>query len=132
MAAELLRNQQLHREYEIGSRGMVVLFPEPANQKAEAIMRSQQMTLEAHVATQFEEADLTDDTLVLTFEENQKWKIVSEYRNVKNVYTLNEYIEDDRLVPSAHGQPLNVYGENFELLRELIIKLAEKLNREAN
>lgn len=131
MAAELLRHESLEQEYRIGSRGMVVLFPEPANQKAEAIMRSQQMTLAAHEATQLDEMDLDDDTLVLTFEESQKWKIVSDYENVKHVYTLGEYIDDERVVGSAHGQPLNVYGENFELLRELIHKLAEKLNEEA-
>ena len=131
MAAELLRNETLVQEYKIGSRGMVVLFPEPANQKAEAIMRSQQMTLVNHEATQLDESDLDEDTLVLTFEEAQKWKIVSEYENVKHVYTLSEYIDDDRVVCSAHGQPLNVYGENFELLRELIHKLADKLNEEA-
>lgn len=131
MAAEILRNQPLLQEYEIGSRGMIVLFPEPANQKAEAIMKSHQMTLESHEATAFEAKDLDDETLVLTLEEAQKWKIVAEYENVKNVYTLSEYIEDDRQVQSAHGQPLVVYGENFELLRELIIKLADKLNKEA-
>jgi len=131
MAAELLRNEALMQEYQIGSRGLVVLFPEPANQKAEAIMRSQQMTLEAHEATPFDVEDLNEETLVLTFDETQKWKIISEYVQVENVYTLNEYVGDERFVPSAHGQPLNVYGENFELLRELITKLAEKLNEEA-
>ncbi|MEE1314522.1 MAG: L-threonylcarbamoyladenylate synthase [Faecalimonas sp.] len=131
MAAELLRHQTLSQEYEIGSRGMVVLFPEPANQKAEAIMRSQQMTLESHEAKAFDEADLDDETLVLTLEESYKWKIVSDYENVKNVYSLGEYIEDERTVESTHGQPLVAYGENFELLRELIGKLAERLNEEA-
>ena len=131
MAAEILRNQLLLQEYEVDSRGMIVLFPEPANQKAEAIMKSQQMTLESHEATSFSEKDLDDDTLVLTLEEPYKWKIVSEYENVKNVFTLNEYIEDDRQVLSTHGQPLVEYGENFELLKELIVKLAEKLNKEA-
>ena len=131
MAAELLRNESLEQEYLIGSRGMVVLFPEPANQKAEAIMRCHQMTLAEHEAKQLDEEDLDDDTLILTFEEAQKWKIVSDYENVKHVYTLNEYIDDDRVVNSSHGQPLNVYGENFELLRELIHKLAERLNEEA-
>ena len=126
-----MRNANLVQEYQIGSRGMVVLFPEPANQKAEAIMRSHQMTLASHEAKAFDETDLGDETLVLTFEEAQKWKIVSEYENVKNVYTLNEYIEDERCVKSVHGQPLTVYGENFELLRELIGKLADKLNEEA-
>lgn len=131
MAAELLRNESLEQEYVIGSRGMVVLFPEPANQKAEAIMRSRQMTLAEHEATQISEADFDDDTLILTFEEAQKWKLVSDYENVKHVYTLGEYIDDDRVVGSSHGQPLNVYGENFELLNELIHKLADKLNEEA-
>ena len=130
MAAEMLRNQKLMKEYEIGSRGMVVLFPEPANPKAEVIMRSQNMTLEAHVATQLTEEDLDDETLVLTFEEAQKWKIVSDYQNVKHVYTLSEYIEDERIIPSAHGKPLNVYGENFSLMQTLIKKLTDKLNGE--
>ncbi len=131
MAAELLRNENLLQEYQVGSRGMVVLFPEPANQKAEAIMRSHHMTLESHEATPLDEMDLDEETLVLTLEEAQKWKIVSEYENVKNVYTLSEYIEDERSIGSLHGQPLAVYGENFELLRELVGKLAEKLNEEA-
>ena len=131
MAAELLRNESLQQEYEIGSRGMVVLFPEPANQKAEAIMRCHQMTLAEHEGMQLEESDLDEETLVLVFEEAQKWKIVSGYQNVANVYTLGEFIDDERVVPSSHGQPLNVYGENFELLRELIHKLAERLNEEA-
>ena len=73
---------------------------------------------------------LKNETLVLTFEEAQKWKIVSTYQNVKHVYTLNEYIEDERMIPSAHGKPLNIYGENFSLLMELMKKLADKLNKE--
>ncbi len=130
VAAEILRNISLKKEYKIGSRGLIVLFPEPANQKAEAIMRSHQMTLAAHEATALTEADLTDDTLIFTFEESQKWKIISDFQNVKNVYTLSEYIEDEREVLSTHGQPLTVYGENYELVRELIQKLADKLNEE--
>ena len=131
MAAELLRNQDLIQEYEIESRGMIVLFPEPANQKAEAIMKSQQMTLEGHEAVAFSEADLDEDTLVLTLEENQKWKIVTDYEYVKHVYTLSEYVEIDKEVPSAYGQPLVEYGKSFEILKEMIEKLAEKLNEEA-
>ena len=131
MAAELLRHENLVQEYKIGSRGMVVLFPEPVNQKAEAIMRSQQMTIANHEATPLAEEDLDDETLVLTLTESQKWKIVSEYNNVKNVYTLSEYIDDDRELSFTLGQPLVAYGENFELLRELIKKLAERLKEEA-
>ncbi len=130
MAAELLLHAELTKEYKIGSRGLVVLFPEPANPKAEAIMRSQQMTLEKHEATQLTEEDLDEDTLILTMEDSYKWKIVSDYENVKNVYNLGEFVDDEREVSSAHGQPLVSYGENFELLKELIEKLARKLNEE--
>ncbi len=131
MAAEILRHETLLQEYKIGSRGMVVLFPEPANQKAEAIMRSHQMTIATHEATPLSEEDLDDDTLVLAFEEAQKWKIIADYGNVKNVYTLGEYIDDDTEISAVHGQPLVAYGENFELLQEMIHKLADRLNEEA-
>jgi L-threonylcarbamoyladenylate synthase len=49
---------------------------------------------------------------------------------VKNVYTLGEFVGDDREVEIAVGQPLPVYGEKFELMKELISKLADKLNEE--
>ena len=94
-------------------------------------MRSKQMTFASHEATPLIEEDLDDETLVLTFEETQKWKIVSNFENVKNVHTLGEYIDDDREVQSVMGQPLQAYGSNFELLQELINKLEQKLNAEA-
>lgn len=132
MAAELLRNQELIQDYKIESRGMIVLFPEPVNPKAEAIMKSQQMTLAGHETVMFGEDDLDEDTLVLTMEENQKWKIVTDYEYVKHVYTLGEYVEIDKEVPSAYGQPLVAYGKSFEILKEMVQELASKLNDAAN
>lgn len=128
VAAELLRNQELLQEYVIESRGMIVLFPEPPNPKAEAIMKSRRMTLEGQEAKAFSAEDLDEDTLVLTMEEPQKWKIITDYEYVRHVYTLGEFIESGEEVPSAHGQPLAEYGKTFELLKGMIIKLADKLN----
>jgi L-threonylcarbamoyladenylate synthase len=128
MAAELFRQQELEQEYVIDSRGLVVLFPEPANQKAEAIMKSGQMTLEHHTSVLFTEDDLLEDTLVLTMDDTQKRKIVAEYENAKNVYTLSEYVEDEREIPNPYGQPLTAYGECYEMLMVLTQKLADKLN----
>ena len=128
MAAELLRNQDLEQEYVIDSRGLIVLFPEPANQKAEAIMKSGQMTLENHTSIAFSADNLGDDTLVLAMEESQKWKVVSEYENIKNVYTLNEFAEDNTEIPNPYGQPLTAYGECYEIIVRLIKKLTNKLN----
>lgn len=128
MAAELLRNQDLEQEYAIASRGLVVLFPEPANQKAEAIMKSWQMSLEGYFSVAFSAEDLQEDTLILTMDENQKWKVVSEFVNIKNVYTLNEFTEDNTEIPNPYGQPLTAYGECYEIIALLIEKLTNKLN----
>lgn len=128
MAAELLRNHDLEQEYVIDSRGMVVLFPEPANQKAEAIMKSAQMTLQNHTSQQFDGENIQDDTLVLTIGEDHKNKILSEYENAANVYTLNEFVGDDREIPDPYGKPLTGYGECYGVLSEMIDRLAEKLN----
>ena len=104
------------------------MFPEPANQKAEAIMKSARMTLGDHVSRQFDEENLQEDTLILTIDKNQKNKILSEYGTGYNVYTLNEFVGDSTEIPDPYGQPLTAYGECFEVLHGLVKKLAEKLD----
>lgn len=130
MAAEMLRQKELRQEYVIDSRGMVVLFPEPANQKAEAIMKSAHMTMENHVATAFSEDDIAEDILVLTMNESQKQKLTDEYGKEWNIYTLSEFVGDEEKIINPYGQPLNIYGECLEKLSEAIDKLTDILNSE--
>ena len=128
MAAELLRHCDLVQEYVINSSGMVVLFPEPANQKAEAIMKSAGMTLKDHSSHPFDGENIREDTLILTIEESQKEKILSEYGHSDSIFTLNEFTGDDTEIPDPYGKPLTAYGECYEVLNRLINELAEKLN----
>ena len=128
VAAELLRNRNLKQEYVIGSAGMVVLFPEPANQKAEAIMKSAGMSLEGHSSRQFDREDIQEDSLVLAVDGTIKEKLISEYGQINNLYTLNEFSEDDTEIPDPYGQPLPAYGECFEVLKKLVQKLADRLD----
>lgn len=132
-AAEILRNQDLSQEYWIESRGMVVLFPEPVNQKMEAILKSNQLSLEGYNSRQFMEKDLNQDTLILTMDHIQKEKILSDYAETAevyadNLYSLNEFVQSDVELPDAYGQPLTIYGECFDKISLLIDKLAEILN----
>lgn len=128
MAAEMLRQKDLIQEYVIDSRGLIVLFPEPANQKAEAVMKSAQMTLADHTATALSEAEIQEDILLLTMDENQKGKIISEYGDNGNTFTLREFVGEETEIPNPYGKPLKVYGECLENLSMLINKLTEKLN----
>ena len=128
MAAEILRHQSLEQEYVIESRGLVVLFPEPANQKAEAILKSGQMTLEGHMSSPLTQTDIQDDVLIFTMDEAEKQKVLAQYENAVNVYTLNEFVDDSTEIPDPYGQPLTAYGECYEILIGLINKLTGKLN----
>jgi len=131
MAAELLKNCDLKQEYETAARGLVVLFPEPANAKAEEIMRQNGQSLDGYETKAFAEDDLDDDTLILTMEEGQKWKIFSEYEQAKHVYTFYEYIDESEEVASAYGLPLEQYEILYKKLKSMIQKLANRLNEEA-
>lgn len=91
-------------------------------------MKSAQMTLENHISRQFDEDNIQDDTLVLAIEESQKEKLLSEYGENGNIYTLNEFIEDDTEIPDPYGKPLAAYGECYEILSGLVAKLADKLD----
>lgn len=128
MAAELLRNQDLIQEYVIDSRGIIVLFPEPANQKAEAVMKAGGRTLEGHTSKAFSEADMGEDVLVLTMDESQRDKVCSEYPKQPNVYTLAEFVGSNEEIANPYGQPLTAYGACYEEIKMLIYLLAKKLN----
>lgn len=128
MAAEMLRRKELQQEYVIDSRGLVVLFSEPANQKAEAVMKSMHMTLENHTAHALSESEIGEDILILTFEEKYKQKIISEYGDYGNVYTLSEFIGETADVEDPYGKSLQVYGECLEKIAELTELLAKELN----
>ena len=132
MAAEMLRHKDLRQEYAIDSRGLVVLFPEPVNQKAEAVMKSAQMTMEEHTATAFSENDVAEDILILAMCESEKEKVQTEYGEAAKVFTLSEFIGEELQIPNPYGQPLNAYGECMERLTEAIDKLAETLNKEVS
>ena len=86
------------------------------------------MTLEGHVSRGFEKENLQEDSLILTIDESQKNKLIAEYGQTENIFTLSEFVGSDTEIPDPYGKPLTAYGECFEILRGLIKKLAEKLD----
>ena len=43
---------------------------------------------------------------MLTMEESQKDKLRSEYENIRNIYTLNEFTEDTTEIPNPYGKQM--------------------------
>ena len=127
MAAAILQWEHLNFPVEILARGIVVLFPEPLNQKAEAVMISNGITLENYMSSQLEPSDFGEHTLVLTFDQAAKEKVL-EMEGAQNVEVLTELTGDELEILDPYGAELVTYGICYETLSNTIHKLAEILN----
>jgi protein-tyrosine phosphatase len=130
MAAGILQEYSFKRPIEIESRGLVVLFPEPLNQKAEAVMISNGINMEGFMSKQLGEEDFTEDTLVLVMERAQLDKILEKYPQAepKNIHVLTELVGEELEILDPYGGTLQSYGLCYESLRKTIKKLANMVN----
>ncbi len=130
MAAGILRECALDHPVEIVARGLVVLFPEPMNQKTEAVLVSNGITMDGFMSSQLTEEDFTEDTLVLAMEHAQLEKILEKYENAdpENVFVLTELVGDELEIIDPYGGTLQAYGLCYETMRKSIKKLVSLLN----
>ena len=130
MAEMIFKNMVTDSSVEAISRGMVVLFPEPCNQKAEVVLINHGITLEGRKAVQLEHEDMDDRTLVLTMTKSQKLKLIRDYEYTKNIYTLREFIDEEGDVMDPYGGTLveyeECYGQLAKLIKKTVIKLRNK------
>lgn len=130
MAEAILKSKFLLSELEVESRGLVVLFPEPVNQKAGAILASHGLTMKDHTAKMLEQEDFDERTLILVMEDALKQRIFQEHENVQNTWQLSEYIKEETDVTEPVGGSLADYGACYELLDSMISSLVVVLNEE--
>ena len=130
MAKSIMEDCMLKAPIEVHAKGLVVLFEEPMNQKAEAVLISNGINLEGFTSKQFGEEDLQDDTLVLTMEQVQKDRILELYEgaNPENIQVLTTYVLDELEILDPDGGALPSYGLCYETLRKSIKKLVNILN----
>ena len=132
MAAALLRECSLKRELDIISRGLVVLFPEPLNQKASAVLISNGINMEGYMSEQLVAEDVDDHTLVLVMEEKhipQVLAIIGEDK-LPQVQVLTTLVGEELEIMDPYGAPLPSYGLCYESLSKTIKKLAVWLNEQ--
>lgn len=131
MAEALLQAKLLLEDIIVDSRGMIVLFSEPINPKAQEVMEKTGLGAQGHQAQQLTKDDFDDRTLMLTMELAQKEKILEDYPdNAKNVYTIAEYCGQGKDVESPLGKDISAYGECFQILKEMVDRLAEVIKEE--
>lgn len=128
MAAGILSDFMLKRNIEILARGLVVAFPEPMNQKAEAVLISNGISIPAFASAQLSIEDITDNTLILTMETSHREKVHNRFPEAQNVYVLTEFVGDELEILDPYGGALPAYGLCYETLRKSIKKLVKYLN----
>lgn len=132
MAAGILRDICIRKDIEVLARGLVVLFPEPLNQKAEAVMISNGLPTEGYMSAPLTAEDITEDTLILTMEDSHRQKVLEIFAfvNAEQVQTLNEFVGDELEMVNPYGGSLQMYGLCYETLLATIRKLVNLLNEE--
>lgn len=129
MAAGILQEFVSNQEIEVLARGLVVSFPEPMNQKAEAVLISNGIAMENFTSVPLTEEDITEDTLILTMETEHRQKVLSRFQNAteENVFVLTELVGDELEILNPYGGSLQAYGLCYETLRKSIKKLVKLL-----
>ena len=130
MAEAIMKEYMLRYPLKIESRGIVVLFPEPLNQKAEAVLISNGINMEDKMSCQLEEGDLIPGHLILTMAAGQKQKILEEYQEAvqADVEVLTELVGDELEIMNPYGGTLQSYGLCYETLNKSIQKLVNLIN----
>lgn len=130
MAEAIMKEYTIKYPVEIESRGLVVLFPEPLNQKAEAVLISNGINEEDQMSRQLEMEDLIPENLIITMESAQKQKIMEEYENAvqADVEVLTELTGDELEIINPYGGSLQSYGLCYETLNKTIRKLVNLIN----
>ena len=130
MAEAILQQIFLLEDILITSKGLVVLFPEPINPKAEAVLVSHSLSMKDHVSEQLTEDDFDDRTLILTMDSAQMDQLLKDHERAKNVFTLASYIQADEDVPDPYGGSLADYNRVYETVKLYVLRLSKILSLE--
>ena len=110
------------------SRGLVVLFSEPVNEKAEAVLENHGLTCVVEASKELSKEDITDKSLILTMTDKQKKQAQERLELTENVFTIKEFNGEEGEVKDPYGGTLVDYEECFTELLRLIKKTIYKLD----
>lgn len=110
------------------SRGLVVLFNEPINPKAETVLDMHELALKNHIAKGLKSSDIDENSLILTMTESQKKKVLKDFPKANEVYTIKEFTGEIGDVVDPYGGTLMDYDECYKDLARLVKKTFYKVN----
>lgn len=128
MAEAIFNQLKREREISVISRGLVVLFPEPINPKAVAVLKSSQIEVERENSIELTWEDIEEDTLILAMTEAEVHMVTKKFGKIADVSTLRAFTGQSGDIVEPHGA-LTEYGILYEHLDLLVKVVAEILNK---
>lgn len=110
------------------SRGLVVLFSEPVNEKAVSVLENHGLTCAVEFSKELTKEDITDNALVLTMTDKQKKQTLDKYEIENDIFSIKEFNGEEGEVKDPYGGTLVDYEECYNELLRLIKKTIYKLD----
>lgn len=126
MAELIMKSITTHKDMEIVSRGLIVLFPEPFNPKAVAVLRQRGIILDNRTSVELTEEDITEDTLLLALGIKEKEMIIETY-DPDNLFTISEFLGEAGEIIDPYGKEMDSYVKCGDMLVEWLRKVDDKL-----
>lgn len=128
MAEAIYKSFETESDIKVISRGLVVLFSEPINPKAETVLSKHGLKPANHVSKGLKKADIEENSLILTMTENQKKRIQELFPNTKQVFTIKEFVGEMGDVVDPYGGSLVEYEDCYVELARLVKKTVYKIH----
>ena len=109
------------------SRGLVVLFSEPVNEKAVSVLENHGLTCAVEFSKELTKEDITENALILTMTDKQKKQTIDKYEIENNIFSIKEFNGEEGEVKDPYGGTLVDYEECYNELLRLIKKTIYKL-----
>ena len=109
------------------SRGLVVLFSEPVNEKAVSVLENHGLTCAVEFSKELTKEDITENALILTMTDKQKKQAIDKYEIENDIFSIKEFNGEEGEVKDPYGGTLVDYEECYNELLRLIKKTIYKL-----
>lgn len=128
-AAALLRKKAREKGSSLlaGSRGTVVLFPEPVNRKVAQAALAYGINMESHMARPLEDKDFSPDVLMLAMDSMSQKRAFAAHSGFSNIFILKEYVGETGDVRLPLGENEDKYEAVCETVDRLTDLLFEKI-----
>lgn len=131
MAAFIMKEKYPIVDLEVFSKGLVVLFQEPMNPKAELILGKHGIIPTGYQSNEFKKEEVDESSLVLVMDEYQYQKLKSKMRDFPNIYLFSEFLGLEGNVLNPYGGNLEEYDKCYETIEGMVKLLVLKLSEEA-